>query len=324
MTKKILLYILSAITLVLSFFSWRSIDQAINVPGSSVWLAPMIWFTLFFVFSSLAIVLIKARYLAILFVLCLALSFIFARTAGHLLAFILGFLCIFAAAEKIKHDLKLNIKINLWKSVKAGRILIILGLALVIASQYYFEAINSGVEKIIPKFNISDKSGKLTSKILSQINPDFAILDQEGLTVDELLMKKMKQNEEIIVSEVNNRMDAMNQLNKDKEALMLEKGRRQIAKFAGYDLTGEEKIADVFSGIVNNKINEFFQPGIAGPKNSSAIPLIFAIVLFLTVISIGPILGSLGTLIVIIAFIILVKLNAVNIKKEMKEVEMID
>lgn len=346
MTKKILLYILSAIVLILSFFSWRSIDQAINVPGSSVWIAPMLWFVLFFAFLSLSIVLIReAHYLAFLFVLCLSLSFIFTQSIGHLLAFVLGFILLFLASHRIRSDLKLNIKINLWRSMRTGRALILIGLAIMITSQYYFEAINLGAKKMIPQFKIDDFSGKATSRILSQINPNFAILEEEGLTVDELLLQVSKQNQP---QDINSQMDEIiereygylspsekEKIKKDatgglkegllgNEEIILQEGRKQLAKYAGHELTGQEKVSDVFSEIVNNKIDEFFQPGIASPESSSAVPLVIAIFLFLTIISSGPILGSLGMLIVIIAFIILVKFKVVSIKKEMKEVEIIE
>lgn len=339
MQKKILISILSAATLIISFFAWRSVDQAINVPGASQWIAPIIWFTLLFAVLCLDIVLIREAYIeALLFVFSTALSFIFVWSIGHLLAFVLGFILLFLASNYINRDLKNNIKINLWKSIRMGRMLIILGLALVITSQYYFEAINSGAKNMIPQFKINDFSGKTTSKILSQINPNLAVLEDEGLTVDDLLLQVSKQNQP---PDMNEQMDKIIEMEygnsaplekeeikkgaaKESEKILLQEGRKKLAEYAGRDLTGQEKVSDVFSEIVNNKIGEFFQPGIAGPENSSAVPLVIAILLFLTVISLGPILGSVGMLAVIIIFILLVKLKVVNIRKEMKEVETIE
>ncbi len=339
MQKKITISILSVITLAISFFAWRSVDRAINIPDASQWIAPIIWFTLLFAVFCLDIILIREAYAkALLFVFSTALSFIFTQSIGHLLAFILGFILLFLASNYINRDLKNNIKINLWKSMRIGRMLIILALALVITSQYYFEAINLGAKNIIPQFKLDDFSGKATSKILTQINPDLAVLEKEGLTVDELLLQVNKQNQP---PNMNEQMDRIIEIEygslspsekeeikenaaRESEKILLQEGRKKLAEYAGHDLTGQEKAADIFSEIVNSKIGEFFQPGIAGPESSSAVPLVIAALLFLTIISLGPILGSAGILIVIIIFMLLVKLKVVNIRKEMKEVEVIE
>lgn len=339
MQKKVIISVLSAATLIISFFAWRSVDQAINVPGASQWIAPIIWFTLLFTVLCLDIVLIKEAYIeALLFVFSTALSFIFVRSIGHLLAFVLGFILFFLASNYINKDLKNNIKINLWKSMRMGRMLIVLGLALVITSQYYFEAINLGAKNMIPQFKIDDFSGKATSKILTQINPNLAVLEKEGLTVDELLLQVSKQDQPPGASQQMDKIIEMEYGNlapsdkeeikegaaRESEKILLQEGRKKLAEYVGHDLTGQEKVSDIFSEIVNNKINDFFQPGIAGPESSSAVPLVIAILLFLTIISLGSILGSVGMLAVIIIFILLVKLKVVNIRKEMKEVEIIE
>lgn len=343
MPKKILIYILSAITLIISFFAWRSVDQAINVPGASQWIAPIIWFTLLFTVLCLDIVLIREAYIEmLLFVFSTALSFIFVQSVGHLLAFILGFILFFLASNYINRDLKNNIKINLWKSIRMGRMLIVLGLALVITSQYYFEAINLGAKNMIPQFKLDNFSGKATSKILSQINPNLAVLEEEGLTVDELLLQVSQQNQPPEVDEQIDKMierdygylppsekeeikrEISGRMEEGNKEIILEEGRKKLTEYVGHNLTGQEKVSDVFSGIVNNKISGFFQPGVAGPENSLLVPLVIAILLFLTIISLGPILGSVGMLAVIIIFILLVKLKVVNIRKEMKEVEVIE
>lgn len=339
MQNKILVSILSVITLAISFFAWWSVDRAVNIPSASQWIVPIAWFTLLFAILCLDIILIKEAYIEILlFVFSTALSFIFIQSIGHLLAFVLGFILLFLASNRIDRDLKANIKINLWKSMRMGRMLIVLGLALVITSQYYFEAINLGAKNMIPQLKLDDFSGKTTTKILTQINPNLAVLEDEGLTVDELLLQVSKQNQPPDMNEQMDRIIEMEYGNstplekeeikkgaaRESEKILLQEGRKKLAEYAGRDLTGQEKVSDVFSEIVNNKIGEFFQPGIAGPESSSAVPLVIAILLFLTIISLGPILGSVGMLAVIIIFILLVKLKVVNIRKETREVEVIE
>ena len=91
MQKKILIFVLSAVTLIISFFAWRSVGQAITVPGASQWIASIIWFTLLFAVFCLDIILIREAYVeALIFVFSTALSFIFTQSIGHLLAFVLA------------------------------------------------------------------------------------------------------------------------------------------------------------------------------------------------------------------------------------------
>lgn len=318
------------------------------VPEASDWIVPMVWFTLFFAFLCLAIILTKqAGLLALFFVLALSSSFFFASSPGHLMGFIFGFLFLFAGMERIKRDIKNGIRINLWRSIRMGRMLLVLGLSVVITSQYYFEAVKIGADKIIPKFEMNSQTSELTTKILARINPDFAVLENDELTIDELLFNKIKEQSfdetdprmasqidqlieaqmESVVGETTKKeikKEAITKMNKESSELMLEEGRKQFSKITGYNLTGQEKVSEVIASIVNNKINEFFQPGIGGPASSSAIPFIFAIILFLTLISIGPFLAALGSLFSILIFKILVKAGIVAINKVPTEAEVIE
>lgn len=329
-----------ALAIAISFFAFWSVERAVLVPEASNWIVPMVWFTLFFAFLCLAIILTKqAGLLALLFVLALSSSFFFASSPGHLMGFIFGFLFLFAGMERIKRDIKNGIRINLWRSIRMGRMLLVLGISAVITSQYYFEAVKIGADKIIPKFEMNSQTSELTTKILARINPDFAVLENDELTIDELLFNKIKeqsldktdprmasQTESVVGETTKNEIkkEAITKMNKESSELMLEEGRKQFSKITGYNLTGQEKVSEVIASIVNNKINEFFQPGIGGPASSSAIPFIFAIILFLTLISIGPFLAALGSLFSILIFKILVKAGIVAINKVPTEAEVIE
>ena len=138
--KQILKYFLIIFTLAVAFFSWFSIDRAINIPAASEWLAPIFWFSLLFVFLCLDSILIKnTNLLKIIYAVSFFSSFVFVLRWQHILAILVAVLCVIPASEKIRNDLKSNIKISLWRALRVGRSFIILSFALIIASQYYFE-----------------------------------------------------------------------------------------------------------------------------------------------------------------------------------------
>ena len=91
----------------------------------------------------------------------------------------------------------------------------------------------------------------------------------------------------------------------------------------GQNITGNEKIADVFAGLIDKKINDFFQPKITGDLHSSLYSYIVAVILFLTIWPLGTIMAFLWFLIVILVFKIFVYTGLVEIKTVTVQREMI-
>lgn len=318
MKNTILKFSLFILTLLVAFFSWLAVDQAINNPQASDWMIPIIWFSLFYITFSLSAVLIKEKYLVNLETfLALALSLIFMPNFKHLIIIMLGFLFMLLAVGKIKKDLELNIKIDLWKTIHMGSALIIFSLGLVITSQYYFNVRNSGAEKLIPKFEMQGLTSTLTSKMLTNFYPEFKKLDNDEMTVDQLLLEAQKE-------EFEQEVGTKGKVNsKAEQNLILEQGRKQLEQMTGSKITGQEKVADLFSETINNKINSFIVPSMDSNKDLPIVPVVMAIFLFITVISLGSFLRPFWALIAKIIFIILVKLKVITINKVQKEVEVL-
>jgi hypothetical protein len=310
--KTILKFSLFILTLFFAFFFWRSVDHAINVAGASDWIVPSIWFTFYFVFLALSIVLMREAYLAeTAILLSLLLSIIFVLSWWHLIIIILAFLLLSIALVRIRKDLRLNIKINFWKTVRTGSTLIIFSLSLVIASQYYFEIKNSGRENLMPKFSMGGFSEDLTSKILGYVYPNLASLDGENLTVDQMILK---------AGDDQVGREDVAQMTTEQKKIVLDEGRKQISQIVGENVTGDENVASLFSEAINNKINNFITPKLVN-DDMPILPVIMTFVLFLTVVSLGSFFSPLLILIADVIFIILVKTKVVTVNKVMKEVE---
>ncbi len=344
MKKQILKYILILLTLAFSFSSWLSVSQAVNNPESSDWLIPIIWFSLVFIFFSLSIVLIKETYIVfILLAASFLASFIFIQNYWHFLPVIFSLLLAFWAIARIKNDLKLNIKIDLWKTIRRGKILLIMALSLVITSQYYFSIKDFQVTMLVPQLKPSDITNELTTKIISMFNPEIKIGEDEDMTVDEFILESQKKNTEGQNVDIDRLIDGqlgenIPQAQKDEikeealrninttenESMILLEGRKQLSEITGKELTGQEKISEVLSDMINNKITDFLGVSMDNPKDAPLIPMALAIIIFLSVLSLGMFLSPLWVLLTTLIFIILVKTKIIQVNKIPTEMEVID
>ena len=218
--------------------------------------------------------------------------------------------------RSIRKDLDMNIKVSLWKSLYTGKFKLVFALAIIICSQYFFIISASNGQKVIPKFDLSPVTTKLVEPILGMINPNYKTIQQDGLTVDEFILKSQPNN-------AGNLSEAQAQLFQNNKGMVLEEGRKQFSQMVGQDLRGDEKIADVFAGLINKKINDYFQPKINGDAQSSAYSYILVAILFLTILPLGSLLSLIWFGFIIIVFRLLVGFSLVEIKIVTVQREMI-
>ena len=324
MKIKILKYVLIFMTLLMAFFSWQSVERAINVPEASNWGVPIPSFSLLFVLFYLDVILIRRFFiLQSMFLAALATSFIFSFSFGHLVIAILAYLLILWSLMKIKRDLHLNVKVSLWKSIGAGSLLMLFAISVMISSQYYAEVKDLSSARLIPKFNFGEVTGGATSKILSSVNPDFKKLDQEGLTVDQFILETQKDQMPMDLPEGLSGAMA-EKLAMEEEKILLQEGRKKFSEIAGAPLTGQEKISDVFSGIINQRIDQYLGSKMSDPEEKSPLPFILAIALFLTVLPLGSLLSTVWIIVVEIIVWIFKKTDLIRIAKVPVEMEVIE
>lgn len=349
MRKNILKYVLLGLMIIASFFAWFSVYRAMKIPEASTWLVPAICFSFYVILICLVAVLVRQEIvveLAIIFSFLLSLPFTF--SVWYLLILTLCVLLMLYAVRNIREDLDLNVKISLWKSLFMGKFKIALALAIIISSQYFFFVNKTDGQKTVPKLDTSVMSSKLIEPILGIINPEFKKIQQDGLTVDQFILENQKNNESNFL--INNEemidqqipadlpskqreslkqqalqeiADSKSQLFEKNNELVLMEGRKQISEMIGKDINGSEKIADVFAGLIDKKINDFFQPEVGENAPSSLLSYIITAVLFLTIWPIGSVLALVWFIFVIIIFKILLYLGFVEIQTVTVEREVI-
>jgi hypothetical protein len=226
----------------------------------------------------------------------------------------------------MKQELLLSVKIRIGKIVKAGKSMVVFAFALVIASQYFWAVHNLKAQALIPQVKIPPS---LSSKIFSVMSPSFAGTDASGLTVDQfsqaLSAQQMKEQGGIISlpNGATASKDLMEAAVQQNEEMILAQGRKQLSDLAGKEVKGDEQVSDIFSEIVNNKVQSYITPSIASSDNLSVVPIIFALIIFLTVVSLGSVLGFVWTALAKLIFMILISLKVVTVAKVPGEIEVI-
>jgi len=354
MSNKFLQYAAVFLAVFFSFAFWNSVDRAITISESSTWAVPIIWSSLWFVFVCLSIILVKNENLRQgTFFFSILSSFIFSFDLSRLGIGFLAWLIFLYGARKIRRDLELNIKIDLVKSITTGKALIIFSLALVVSSQYFSEIQNVPAEQIMPRLKTGRVSNLITTRILSITNPEFENLDSENLTVDQFVLKFQetqlessdfsvdaeKEIDSLIDSQGGKnltpaqremlRKEALSELERSKkevsaqsQELILGEGRKELGKIAGMELSGNEKISEVFASAVNRRISSYFQPEVGGTR-TPLLPTVLAIILFLTIVPIGNLTSVSLAWIVSGVFRLLLLLGWISVSKINVEVEKI-
>ena len=329
---QILKYSLILLLLVFSYLLWRSVDRAIFVEEASVWKAPIAWTSLFFFTLTLSIFLIKERtayLLAIVF--SILMGFVFSFSGFHLLILILAIILVLVAEGKMRDDFLERLKINLGKNIRVGSTFVILALSLAIASQYYFQTKDLATEKYLPRFEVGRQTSGLVLKVVSNFMPQARDLGDPEMTVDQFLLNlyKKQNSNSLLEAQLKSlspaeRLLAEKVMNSAEENPVLSEGRKKLTQLALRNVSGSEKISDVFSEIVNKKISGYFMPNLKGEEGSSVFSAIVAAVLFLTVYSLGSFLRLFWIPLIKIIFFIFKKsglITVVNIPAEKEIIE---
>lgn len=363
MPQKTLSYVLMFSTVFFSFFSWRSVHQAIFTQNASDFWAPLVWFSLFAVATCLLIVLVQEKVTVwVTFLISLLLSLIFIQSFVHVLMIVLAWVFLYIAKRNIKEDIDSSIRIHLTKSLHRGVFMIVVAFVLMISSQYYFSLRNSGSARVTP--NVS-KGGAVSSIIkfaLPKISPEFKQVKSDDITMDEFLgeiyetiVKReeadMKSKLEAGVSSLQSDQMAEtleNELGRkltdsEKEQIamlkntpslevplmspdikqnVIEEWKKELSKTAGLEVTGDEKVVDVFLVIINSKINNLAEVK-SGNEKSAILPLVFAMILFLSLMPLGSFVSRFWTILAAAIFWVMRRFGWVKVEMETKEAEVI-
>lgn len=340
--RKIIQAVLGISTVVVAVFSWLSVRNAVIVPDSSTWMVPMILFSIYIVLICLdAMLFSDVLLLELVLIGSLATSALFAFEWLQVLGVLISSYFLFLALRKIRVDMELNLKISPWKSMQAGKSYLLISLTFLIVMQYFLTIRSFDGEKKVPHFDASFITKKIAIPFVASVNPQFKALKDETLTVDEFIMQTQNSNQEnnlldideqIIDSQIpadltpaqreiikkqamENFSNTNSQVSQKNQELILSIGRKQLSDVIGVPIAGNEKISEIFTGLINNKINDYFNPRVGVGEKNAVLSLILAVVLFLIIYPVGSILSIVWFLIVKLIFFVLLWVEIFSVKK---------
>lgn len=333
-TKREILGILLIFVIgLLSLGAWQSFFVTIMTPGvSDIW-RPVLWFSLVAIFFFLGAIVwsrLALRAGGVVFIFLSGLPFIhtWEYIAGGIVS--LGF--IFWSSMVIARETEERVHFHFYRSVRTGTFLFIVGLSLILSSGYYVFLKSATWEEMVPRFRIGEEMTQIIFKVAGAINPSFAKLSDGNMTVDEFLMSlglvKPEENsssqteaeeqahkEDIAAAfpEISQYMQERGIVfsvdgsqEKNAEALSLQSGRGQVETLAGREVGGNEKIADIFSLALQNKLITFLSGGkSSGNVPSQGVSFFLSLALFLTLLSFASLLGFLCILVAQLIFLLL-------------------
>lgn len=308
----------------LSLGAWYSFSRIILVPGMGDTWQTFVWF-----FALLSVFVVGAvvwenplfRVLGAIVVFLPSIMFIFSWY--HLLISCFSVFFAWWSVRVIQNEIHDRIRFRFFTVVRSGKLALVFALSLSLSSAYFAFSQHASWEELMPRFHMNQGGSILTFRAVSYLYPDLKKAADDRATVDEFLVSMSERQEDTTAlgeTVSQNTMDILknvlygfpgsknplqpmstNDLNKSNAMLQRElyvrSGKEQISSFVGRTVSGDEKIADVFSLAVEHKIVSLFGSDgeVSKTLPSGTLPLILATILFLTLMPLGSILGPVFT-----------------------------
>jgi len=327
-----------------SFMAWRAFSLVMTDGGvSSIWM-PIMWFSFLTSIFFLGMIVWKRMFFQIMGAVFVFLpGLLFLRSLEYAIVGVISMMCLYWGSTSVAEECGERAHFHFFKNVKAGSFLFVLGLSLLLSGGYYTFLKNVSWEEMVPRFRIGEEMTGVLFKVAGLTNPSFAKLSNGGMTVDEFL-QNLEQNRQDtpVSSQANSQQDLLTAypqmqqfLNgealplslglkspKTAEELFLDGGRAQIASLVGRPVMGSEKMSDVLSSAVQNKLIAFLRgENTTQHIPTQAIPFFLALLLFLTLLSFSSLLVPICVLVAQVIFLLAHKSGWLSMKTLMVEQE---
>ncbi|MBI2439279.1 MAG: hypothetical protein HYV45_01605 [Candidatus Moranbacteria bacterium] len=254
-------------------------------------------------------------------------SFLFLQSWEFVLANVLAFLFLYRSASHISGETIERLRFHFLKSARAGKFLFGFSFALLLSFGYYVTIKDVSLENLIPRFVLGDNTMKMALRGAGMLHEDFSKILEEDGTVDEFLLgvaqkekysSDVQSQEGMFSLETDDLWNVFSGISADaittdsafeqsgqafEKEIFLHAGREQIAQFVGQPITGTEKVSDVLASILRNKLTGFAQNSTEEHIfSSSALSFFLAMLLFLTLLSLVPIINALAIFVAFLLF----------------------
>lgn len=345
---------LGALFLLITVFSslgWDVVARAISDPEMIGWSTPIFWFSIAIsmmclsAFSSARGVLVPMIAAILVFIP----GVMFVQNLFFVLVLIVGIGLSISGLLHMRDDLDSRLHISIRRSMQHGIGWIVFSLSLVITCFYYVQIQRASADELLQRLSLDRTSHVMLTQALGMMNPEFKKANQESVTVDEFLLTlqknqvfdgdmvtSMPSDAELLQSAgvMPNDPKAPQVLGKIKDGLaknvsmldpqriFLEQGRARLSSIAGVPLSGQENITDVLSQIIDHRVRTYFQPDMLD-GHATILPFVLSVILFLTLWSLGSILGIVWRMLTAVMFALLSRFDVIMIKKISVEQEVV-
>ncbi len=293
---KILFVLFSAL---MSFLIWSSFEGGLGFFGMSELLKFAVLITLSVSVFFLSFVLFSKKFSFLTF---FAFIFVFLAIFNfgyyYLIFSIIAFLLFYFAYIRFSMHFKNSIKLKLHMASFFGIPSLVTSVAILFSVASYFYPFN------IDELKVSENMVVPMSSVLEGAVKTKFPFYQKDMTLDDFLAEIVADNIGVSANLVKN--------NFQKE---INNQKRELSKSLKVELTGKETFNQIVVKIVNSYINKFVTP------NQAIVPFVLAILIFLTIKSLGFLLNRLSVFFswVIIKFLMffnIVKTEKIQIEKE--------
>lgn len=327
----------------ISLQAWRAFFAAVTTPGvSDIW-RPILWFSVlavFFFFGAVLWTNLSSRITGAALIFLPGLFFM--RSWEYIVAGIIATVFIFWSSASIARETEERVRFRFFKSARVGQFLFVFGLSLSISGGYHVFLKNASWEELVPRFRIGEEMTTVIFKMAGAINPGFAKLSEGTATVDEFLLSfgqnkpeaeslpRGNSEKQITEQDILNVFPQLSQYSRGKnivplsdldqqqiaQKLFLESGREQVATLVGRPVAGSEKMSDILSLAVQNRLITFLRGGKETQHiPSQAVPFFLSLLLFLTLLSLASIFIPLCILVAELLFMLSLRVGWLTIDK---------
>ena len=309
--KELLLGTTTAISSIIVFWLWHNVTPKIiagEFQNYTDFLWPVFGLIVAAVFFSLSALFIKnSRIIYGAGMVGISTPFLFVEatpTAVAILTFSLFLIVV--AIRRIRQELHLSLGFSVQKILKAG-IPLFFSISSLLIATYYLATVTEekAISAILPK-SVFDITLKVVAKPLEGISG--LQLDNAEATIDEVLTK-------LVEDELKNQNILLPQVTKSELKRLVSQQREQLAKNFGINLTGNEKLGDVFYNSISLRAKSMLGP------YKSYVPYASAIAFFLAFKTFTLPLYYFSMLITFVLIRILITLKILKVEKEQIEVE---
>lgn len=320
-TSGVLLVLLTGI----SFFSWRALSEVV-LGNSSHWIVLFGWFSAVMIFTMLGSLLWKEFWLKILGIGGVFLpGLLWGHTLWHVVMVGIGGILMYIALSIISFDLMTRIQVNPFRSLHHNSTWLVVGISLVIASQYYTYADNLRWEQLIPKFDVTQGMGAWAVRLVGQIYVPARELEKKETTVDSFLLDVQERESAGHPLLGGLPQESLNQLSEiDRAALqklVLARQRQELSRILGREVDGQERVSTLISEMLHKKTLALVQDSEIIPEKVPLIPFILSVLLFLTVYPVGAFLVPLWASFAAVLFRVIRRFHWIALRRTLQEQE---